>query len=58
MYIKIPQEVSHSCDVGRPFKVRIEYTLENPQAGIHFYVPADSTTQEVLLINGDYIKIL
>lgn len=48
VYIRIPSQVSIIVgDKFRPFNVRIEYALENPQAGIHFYVPDDQSSPEV-----------
>jgi len=32
---------------GRPFRLAIEYSLENPQGGMHFVVPEESSPLEV-----------
>ncbi|ODM99054.1 Transcription initiation factor TFIID subunit 2 [Orchesella cincta] len=44
--IRIPPELSHIVDEGRRFTVAMEYSLENPQSGMHFFVPEDQTGLE------------
>lgn len=40
--VHLPSEASHVIVEGRPFRLCIEYALENPQAGLHFYIPTES----------------
>lgn len=49
LIIRLPQEASHVFVEGRPFRLSIEYSLENPQGGLHFYVPKDPSTCEVFV---------
>ncbi|CAL8096925.1 unnamed protein product [Orchesella dallaii] len=44
--IRIPPELSHIIDEGRRFTVEMEYSLEHPQSGMHFFVPDDPSGQE------------
>lgn len=41
--ILIPAEANHLVGEGRGLRVSIEFSLEEPQGGIHFVVPEDTT---------------
>jgi transcription initiation factor TFIID subunit 2 len=43
LIVRLPPEASHVLVEGRPFRLTIEYSLENPQGGLHFVVPKDTT---------------
>ena len=37
--IKVPPDVQSKISVGKPLTVSVEFSLENPQGGLHFVVP-------------------
>jgi transcription initiation factor TFIID subunit 2 len=39
LIIQIPQEAAHLIGEGRGLRVGIEFSLENPQSGVHFVIP-------------------
>jgi hypothetical protein len=47
LIISLPSEASHILVEGRPFRLTIEFSLENPQGGLHFFVPKDPHGLEV-----------
>lgn len=54
--IKIPSEANHLMAEGRPMRIGIEFSLEQPSGGLHFVVPpGEGTLAEVnikfLIIN-------
>ena len=50
LIIQLPLEASHLIVEGRPFRLSIEYSLENPQGGLHFFIPEDPNGSEVFLV--------
>lgn len=48
LFIQIPPEAAHLIAEGEEVKVYIEFSLEQPQSGIHFVVPnCEGTLAEV-----------
>lgn len=46
--IKIPSEANHLMVEGRPMRIGIEFSLEQPSGGLHFVVPpGEGTLAEV-----------
>lgn len=43
LIIVIPQEATHLIGEGRGLRVGIEFSLEDPDGGIHFVIPNDGT---------------
>nr|CAG4640612.1 EOG090X00M6 [Eulimnadia texana] len=44
IFIRIPHEASHLVTEGRPLRIGIEFSLEQPAGGVHFVVPNDEGT--------------
>ena len=48
--IKIPNEATHLMTEGRPLRIGIEFSLEQPAGGLHFVVPpGEGSLAEVFL---------
>lgn len=48
--IKIPTEATHLMTEGRPLRIGIEFSLEQPAGGLHFVVPqGEGSLAEVLI---------
>jgi hypothetical protein len=46
--IRIPAEATHLITEGRPLRIGIEFSLEQPSGGLHFVVPpGEGTMAEV-----------
>jgi len=51
--IKIPSEANHLMAEGRPMRIGIEFSLEQPSGGLHFVVPpGEGTLAEVNIKNS------
>lgn len=46
LFINVPHEASHLIGEGRGLRVGIEFSLEQPQGGLHFVVPETEGTME------------
>ena len=42
--IRIPAEATHLITEGRPLRIGIEFSLEQPSGGLHFVVPPGEGT--------------
>jgi hypothetical protein len=48
LVISIPPEASHLVEEGRALRLGIEFSLEQPQGGVHFVIPdCEGTLAEV-----------
>ena len=45
--IKVPSDVLSTIAVGKPLTVSVEFSLENPQGGIHFVVPEGAASNTI-----------
>ena len=46
--IKIPNEAAHLMTEGRPLRIGIEFSIEQPTGGLHFVTPpGEGTLAEV-----------
>jgi transcription initiation factor TFIID subunit 2 len=51
LHITVPPEAAHLVGEGRGLRIGIEFSLENPQGGIHFVVPeGEGTLTEVIFL--------
>lgn len=39
LVVTIPPDAAHLVEEGKSLRIGIEFSLENPQGGIHFVVP-------------------
>ena len=57
LVISIPPEASHLVGEGRALRIGIEFSLEQPQGGVHFVIPdCEGTLAEVKLILFSYVS--
>ena len=55
LIVKVPPEAMHLITEGRPLRIGIEFSLEQPCGGLHFSVPpGEGTLAEVM---GIYIDV-
>ena len=49
LIITVASEAQHMIQEGRPLRVGVEFSIEKPQAGLHFVVPnCEGTLVEVI----------
>nr|CAD7405743.1 unnamed protein product [Timema poppensis] len=49
LVISIPSEASHLVGEGKGLRIGIEFSLEQPQGGVHFVIPdCEGTLAEVM----------
>jgi len=52
--IKIPNEATHLMTEGRPLRIGIEFSLEQPAGGLHFVVPPGEGSLAEVFVNLYY----
>lgn len=54
LVVQIPPDVAHLVAESRGLRIGIEFSLEQPQGGVHFVVPnCEGTLAEVNLLRRD-----
>lgn len=50
LVVQIPPDAAHLVEEGKPLRIGIEFSLEQPEGGVHFVVPdLEGTLAEVKL---------
>lgn len=44
LHVQIPPEAAHLVGEGRGLRISVEFSLENPQSGVHFVAPEGEGT--------------
>lgn len=57
LVIQVPPEAAHFIAEGRNLRIGIEFSLEQPEGGVHFVLPDCEGTLAEVIINFIYLFI-